>query len=219
MTAHPKRPRAAGKDMKAALKPLLGLIALSLMVGVAACGEEETTTRASEVVGNGVDRAFVAEMIPHHRSAVEMAEIAERRSKRTEIKELAQAIIATQNAEIDKLQRLDQRLADAGVETGELGMAAHEMGTDMDTAGLREAEPFDREFIDAMIPHHQGAIRMAQMQLEQGENREVGRLAEAIVQAQSAEIDQMNEWRVDWFGGLSPAGGVPGDGGHMGHGG
>jgi hypothetical protein len=74
-----------------------------------------------------------------------------------------------------------------------------------------------------MIPHHQGAIRMARAELENGQNRELKALAEAIVDAQAKEIDDMNTWRVDWFGEVSPAGGVPEEdsdgGGHSaGHG-
>jgi uncharacterized protein (DUF305 family) len=111
------------------------------------------------------------------------------------------------------MQRYDRQLEDAGVDAGDLGMAEHEMGRDTDAAMLRDAKPFDREFIDMMIPHHQGAIRMAHVELDKGENAELKRLAEAIVDAQSKEIDDMNTWRVEWYGALSPAGGVPSDDG------
>jgi uncharacterized protein (DUF305 family) len=80
---------------------------------------------------------------------------------------------------------------------------------DDDASMLEDAKPFDREFIDMMIPHHQGAIRMARVELEKGENRELKELAESIIDAQAKEIDEMNTWRVEWFGAVSPAGGVP----------
>ena len=202
---------------------LLALGALALSVLVAACGEDVTGSSAGSsesASGNGVDRAFAAAMVPHHRSAVDMAEIAEDRSNRTEIKQLADAIVTTQNAEIERLTALDQRLQDAGIEAGDLGVVEHEMGMDDDPSMLEDAKPFDREFIDMMIPHHQGAIRMARVELDRGENPELKELAEAIVDAQAKEIDEMNTWRVEWFGQMSPAGGVPsedaGDGGHGG---
>lgn len=201
--------------MKIGTTPLALLMVAALAIGIAACGEDESSGPA----GNGTDRAFVDEMVPHHRSAVEMAEVAQERSKRSEIQQLAHAIIATQNEEIDRMQAVDEALADAGVAPGELGMPAHEMGMDTDVGVLEDAKPFDREFIDAMIPHHQGAIRMARVELETGENRELKQMAQAIIDAQSKEIDQMNTWRVDWFGSLSPAGGVPTDDGeHSEHG-
>ena len=64
-----------------------------------------------------------------------------------------------------------------------------------------------------MIPHHQGAIRMAHAELADGENAKARELAQAIVDAQTKEIDDMNMWRADWYGELSPTGGVP-EGGH-----
>lgn len=192
--------------MLVAVGPLALMLALILM----ACGGEATTTPASksddattekrEIAGNGIDRAFVTEMVPHHRSAVEMAELAKRDSDRTEVEQLAEAIIATQNAEIRQMQSLDRRFADAGVTGRSLGLNLHEMGMHMDPDGLRRARPFDRAFLDAMITHHEGAIRMAQVQLARGENRTVKRMARAIVRAQRTEINQMHQWRIQWFG-------------------
>ena len=188
----------------------LGRVALMLALFLAGCGGEDTATPASEpddatteqreIAGNRIDRAFVAEMVPHHRSAVEMAELAQRDSDRTEVKQLAQAITATQNAEIRQMQTLDRRFADAGVSGRSLGLNTHEMGMHMDPAELSRARPFDRAFLDAMIAHHEGAIRMAQVQLARGENRTVKRMARAIVQAQRTEINQMHQWRIQWFG-------------------
>jgi uncharacterized protein (DUF305 family) len=198
----------------------LAAAALTSATLLAACGEDDTGTGSENVPGNGADRAFATAMIPHHRSAVEMAEVAQKRSKRDEIKELAGAIVSSQTAEIEQLTRLDGELDSAGVEAGDLGLAEHEMGMEDDTSMLGDARPFDRQFIDMMIPHHQGAIRMARVELEKGENPELKELAQAIVDAQAEEIDEMNTWRVEWFGGVSPAGGVPAeDGGHSsGHG-
>ena len=195
--------------MRRALK-LLGPGTLTLALGLAGCGQKDATSPAStgddattetrEVTGNGIDRGFVTEMVPHHRSAVEMAELAKRHSDRAEIKQLANAIVATQNAEIRQMQGLDRRLSDAGVPRRSLNLNAHEMGMHMRPGVLRRARPFDRAFLDVMITHHEGAIRMAQVQLAQGKNRTVKRLARAIVAAQTTEIHQMHQWRIQWFG-------------------
>jgi uncharacterized protein (DUF305 family) len=194
----------------AAMLAMLGPLALMLALLLLGCGGEDTTTPASkpddattdkrEIAGNGIDRAFVTEMVPHHRSAVEMAALAKRHSDTTEVTELAKTIIATQNAEIDQLRRLDRRFAEAGVTGRTLGLNLHEMGMHMDPAAMRRARPFDRAFLNAMITHHEGAIRMAQVQLARGENRTVKRMARAIVRAQTTEINQMHQWRIQWFG-------------------
>jgi uncharacterized protein (DUF305 family) len=202
---------------------LVLLVGAALAGGVAACGEDDTTTgtEGAGPGGNGVDRAFATAMIPHHRSAVDMAELAQVESMRDDIKQLAAAIISSQTEEIDQLETLDQRLRDAGVEEGELGLSENEMGMEHDASMLEGAKLFDREFIDMMIPHHQGAIRMARVELAEGESPELKELAEAIVEAQAKEIEQMKLWRTKWFGAASPAGGGPaeGHGDHSGHGG
>jgi len=90
-----------------------------------------------------------------------------------------------------------------------LGLDMDEMGMSMDMDELDGAQPFDRAFIDAMIPHHQGAIRMARAELAKGKQRQLRRIARAIVKAQAKEIRQMNVWRTAWYGAASPAGGVP----------
>jgi Domain of unknown function (DUF305) len=62
-----------------------------------------------------------------------------------------------------------------------------------------------------MVSHHQGAIGMARVVLEETEDDETCSLAEAIVRTQSDEIEQMNHWRGAWYGDVSPAGGAPED--------
>jgi uncharacterized protein (DUF305 family) len=173
----------------AALSVLLALVAAGLIAG---CGsEEETTTQSqAEAPGNPTDRAFAAEMVPHHRSAVEMATIAESEGTSRFVKLLAADIIRTQNAEIDQLRRVDKTLAEAGVEKGELGMG-HQMSSMEDAEMLRGAKPFDKKFIEMMVPHHEDAIDMAQVELDKGANPEFKRLAQDIINAQQREINQM----------------------------
>lgn len=59
----------------------------------------------------------------------------------------------------------------------------------------------DRHFIEQMIPHHEGAIAMANIALEKSSREDVRSLAARIIEAQLLEIDQMKTWYADWFGG------------------
>lgn len=52
----------------------------------------------------------------------------------------------------------------------------------------------DVDFVRSMIPHHQGAVDMAKIELQYGKDAEIKKLAEQIVQSQEAEIKQMNAW-------------------------
>jgi uncharacterized protein (DUF305 family) len=65
---------------------------------------------------------------------------------------------------------------------------------------LVEAD-FDKAFIDAMIPHHQSAIDAAEMALDNAEHPEIQELAQAIIDAQQREIDEMTAWREEWYPG------------------
>ncbi len=190
-------------------------IGLLLAGTLAACGSDDTSSGAATSAGNGIDRAFVDDMVPHHESAVEMAEVAERRGQSTFVKELAGDIISSQEKEITTMKSIASRLEAAGVKAESLGVPEHQMGMDSDVSELQTAMPFDRAFIDMMVPHHQGAIRMARVELAKGSSAQAKQLATQIISAQASEIRAMNKHRTAEFGGPSPAGGVPADDGRM----
>jgi uncharacterized protein (DUF305 family) len=51
----------------------------------------------------------------------------------------------------------------------------------------------DRDFVATMVPHHQGAIDMAQAELRYGHNEQLRRLAQEIIVAQAQEIAVMRQ--------------------------
>ncbi|MDP9384866.1 MAG: DUF305 domain-containing protein [Actinomycetota bacterium] len=176
-----------------------------------AAGDERTPfakcVRAGEKLlhaGNGFDRAFVAEMIPHHESAVEMAQIAQRDGESSFVMDLATGIIASQTREIQLMRSIASRLDALGVKPRSLGLTRAEMGMDHDASHLRHADPFDPAFIDMMIPHHQGAIRMARVVLVRGTGAQTKRLAAQIIADQTREIDAMERHRSKASGGAPP---------------
>jgi uncharacterized protein (DUF305 family) len=66
----------------------------------------------------------------------------------------------------------------------------------------------DARFIVMMIPHHQGAIAMAELALSRARRPEIKALAQRIIASQSREITQMRQWYRQWYGTDVPAWGI-----------
>jgi uncharacterized protein (DUF305 family) len=183
---------------------------VALLLAGAACAPRQTAGDAP------FDRQFIDMMVPHHEGAVAMARAAEQRAQRPEIKAMAADIQRTQDAEIQQMKAWrrawfgsDQTppMSKMPMVPGMSGTAGHggTSGGTMDMAAdverLRQApEPFDRAFIDAMIPHHESAIAAARAAETRTQHAEIKDLSRAIVRDQEREIAQMRQWRRDWFG-------------------
>ncbi len=149
--------------------------------------------------GKYSDERFIDAMVPHHQGAIEMARVALKNAGHEEIIELSRNIISSQQAEIEELKAIKKEV----IGTAEVPMEMSPQQTQsmgmMDPQELANREPFDRAFIDAMIPHHQSAIEMAQVAHENSKNPEIKELAENIASAQKQEIEQMKQWREEWY--------------------
>jgi uncharacterized protein (DUF305 family) len=140
------------------------------------------------------DAQFIDGMIMHHKGAVTMAEQALKEAERPEIKALAENIVKTQQDEIGQMEQWRKQWYPDLAPTQGMGM---DMGTMMISSDTTKA--FDQRFIEAMLPHHQGAIAMAKDAQEKAEHGEIKTLAAAIITAQEAEIAQMQQWQQQWF--------------------
>lgn len=158
-------------------------------------------------LSDNLDRHFIEQMIPHHEGAIDMAKLAQERSRRPEILALAEAIIQSQSQEISKMRSWYKQWfgdavpinPDVGMGMGRGVMRGGMMDGDVsDIETLKNAADFDVAFLQEMIPHHQMAVMMAQM-LAQGTNRpEMKQLAQDIIKAQETEIEQMRSWLQAW---------------------
>jgi uncharacterized protein (DUF305 family) len=150
--------------------------------------------------GKYSDEAFIDAMVPHHQGAIAMAEVALKNAEHEEIKELSRNIVSTQQSEIEELKSIKKE--EFGTSNVPMEMSPQQMrgmGMMMDPKRLSKREPFDEAFIDAMIPHHRSAIQMAQVASKKSKIPEIKKLAENILSAQKREIEQMKQWRKQWY--------------------
>jgi uncharacterized protein (DUF305 family) len=205
------------RSIAAAVVPLALLVAACGDDGgddtAAETPDETTTSQPAIEEHNDADVAFAQMMIPHHGQAIEMAALAPDRAESPQIRDLAARIQGAQDPEIELmtgwLEEWGEDVPAVGGGhsmddgTGSTGpMGGEPMGDDpmaegmMDEAAMTGLEAasgaaFDRMFAEMMIQHHQGAVDMANAEIENGQFPEAIALAEAIVEAQEAEISEM----------------------------
>lgn len=153
---------------------------------------------AAVAVFNAADVMFAQMMIPHHEQAIEMSDsLLEKEGVDEQVRELAQQIKDAQQPEIDQMEDwLDEWDED---ELDGMGGMDHGMGdgmmSDDDMNRLEDASGADasRLFLEQMIVHHEGAIQMAEFQVDDGENPDAVALAEQIIESQTEEIATMQD--------------------------
>jgi len=155
------------------------------------------------------DLRFIDGMIVHHQGAVVMAQEAQQKSSRPEIKKLAADIITAQQKEIAQMKawRTTWYPNAATTPMGYSSSMGHMMPMDqaqmnsmMMSGDLGAADnQFDLRFINKMIPHHEDALVMGKDALAKSTRPEIKQLGEAILSSQTGEIEQMKKWRKDWY--------------------
>lgn len=163
---------------------------------------------------NDADLAFARGMIPHHEQAIQMSDmLLAKQGVDTSVVSLAQEIKAAQGPEIEEMQVWLQQWGGApapgdmpgdpmpghdmsGGGMGDMpamGGGGHGMMSAADMAALQNAQAAaaGRLFLEQMIEHHEGAITMAQKEIDQGQFPAAIEMARNIVASQQAEIDEM----------------------------
>ena len=193
-------------------RALMGLGAVLLAVLLAGMAFWVFTNRPPGE--DSVEAGFARDMVVHHEQAVTMALMALGRTSDPAIATLATDILLTQQNQIGQMlgwlnvwglpaTGLGPRMAWMELSAGEAmaGMAMPMdgampgMATPEELARLAElsGDAYDAEFLRLMIPHHRGAIPMAETALERSDNAQVQALARAIVATQPAEVAAMEE--------------------------
>lgn len=197
------------KHLAATALVALGGLALSACGGddsmSGMSGMDSTTSTPSESSSsnpagdfNEADVTFATDMIPHHRQAVAMAELAGSRAKSPEVKVLAKQIMEAQDPEIQTMsgwltawgESVPDDMSGMDMSTSMPGMMSSD---DMDALMNASGAEFDQMFLTMMIEHHNGAIEMAKTEQADGRYPDAVALAQQIESAQTAEISTMQD--------------------------
>ncbi|WP_201618246.1 DUF305 domain-containing protein [Psychrobacter urativorans] len=164
--------------------------------------ESMTTMHDEMMVGmnyNDPDTAFAQGMLGHHIGAVDMSEIELKYGTDAEMRKLAQEIIDAQQSEIATMKTWLANNPDVDTPTADTKAMQQAYADGMDAMhddmmlGIADPIP-DMAFARGMLPHHVGAVDMAEVQLKYGKDPEMRKLAQEIIDAQQPEIEQMQSW-------------------------
>ncbi len=155
------------------------------------------------------DLRFIDGMSVHHQGAVNMAQDVLKQSKRPEMKKIANEMIVAQKREINQMKewrktwypKADNTPMAYHAAMGHMmAMTPEQTQSMMMTMDLGAADDqFDLRFINAMIPHHEGALVMAEDALKKSKRPEMKKLSQEILTSQKQEIEQMKQWRQAWY--------------------
>jgi uncharacterized protein (DUF305 family) len=163
---------------------------------------------AAQAAHNNADVMFSRMMIPHHQQAIEMSDmLLGKEGIDPEITALAEQIKKAQGPEIEQMKAWLQEWGTPPMPDGMPGhnMPGHDMGqmpgmagghgmmSAADMTALQNAQGAEagRLFLSQMITHHEGAITMAQQEIDTGQYPATVELARSIVTSQQAEIVTM----------------------------
>lgn len=168
-------------------------------------GHDATTTSSKPSAQfNDADVQYAKGMTMHHEQAVEMSDIIlEKSGIDPDVVKLAKQIKKAQGPEIKEMQSWlkdwgqDGSTMDHGGSDG-MGMDHDGMLSPKDLTKLKDAngEQASKLFLDQMIEHHQGAVKMAKDHRRDGENPDAVELSKNVISDQNAEIKEMRAMRT-----------------------
>jgi uncharacterized protein (DUF305 family) len=164
----------------------------SHMMGDSSAKGMNNSQSASDLQMN--EYMFAEMMIPHHQQAVDMSDLALKKSTNPSILDLAQRIKSAQSSEIIQMQSWLGGKEANSMMTDHSGHSMGGMLTKEEFSKLESSSgvTFDTLFLEGMIVHHEGAIDMAQM-IKNTTTQEVNSFGLSVVEVQSAEIREMKE--------------------------
>lgn len=188
------------------LKPrtfLYAAVALAATLTLSSCaggspatGSASPSASQTTAAFNSADATFAQMMIPHHEQAVQMSDdLLAKDGIDQSVIDLATEIKAAQEPEIAQLKDWLTAWGDEDNSMSGMGGSSDGMMSDDDMMALQDSSGVEASilFLEQMTVHHEGAVAMAQLEIDDGENADAQAMAANIVKSQTAEIAVMAE--------------------------
>jgi len=195
--------------MKTPWKFLLSSTAASLLAAIA-LASDPMTEHLRKLSDADFDRAFVKQMVEHHKQGIEMADLAASRAQDASVKAFAEKTRESQEKELKELkgmrsasqknaehdQHHDSHRASTDATNTHLSTGDEHQAMQRQTMSKLESArgaDFDRAFVEEMTKHHQMAIEMNELARNRAANRELRAFAEKSVSSQQQEIAELQQ--------------------------
>lgn len=150
--------------------------------------EMQMGERMMAAVGQNAAETWLRKMIEHHRGAIEMSEILERRGSDPQVVEKARETAVAQRRELQELERMLQGGVSGNEPVNPYAEGERRSHEQMMAAvGATPSETWLRK----MIEHHRGGIEMSEIVIDQGGNAQVADMARRSAAAQRRDIDAL----------------------------
>ncbi|XTP32505.1 DUF305 domain-containing protein (plasmid) [Mycobacterium sp. TJFP1] len=168
---------------------------IALVLGLSACSDTAPVSRRDiAVTHNDADVAFLQQMIPHHAQAIGMSDLLVTKSDAAP--QVAAQAVSISSRQASEIEMMRGWLALWGVgpaaaqqhHPNQCGMVSSADLTALQNAGDAAA---NRLYLELMIAHHAGAIKMARTEVDAGHSRYATYFAQGIISSQQREIDVM----------------------------
>ena len=158
--------------------------------------EEMICNMTNVSLTDSISRNFIAQMIPHHRAAIQMSQNILRYTADKELQEIASGIVAEQTKSIEDMLAIEKSCGCFTNMYSKVQAYQCQMDRIMRTmfARMQNACATNRlncDFLWEMIPHHEGAVKMSETTLQYGVCPELRPILEAIVASQQKGVRQM----------------------------
>lgn len=148
------------------------------------------------------DVLFAQGIAVHHQAAINMAKIQLEHGKNPQLRKLAEDLITAQQNEIQLIRHWLSTHPDSTQFNAKTKIMQQEFNNGMNDmheqmmAGVMNSDP-DIAFAQSMLPHHKGALALAQVEIKYGNDEKMRQLADNIIETQQDEIQLIQYWLAE----------------------